>query len=461
MANMSLKRNEMPVQAPEKRSKNFSEVALGYSEEAAIDEAKRCLQCKNKPCTGGCPVKIDIPAFIAKVAEGDFEGAYEVISRSSSLPAVCGRVCPQETQCESKCVRGIKGEPVAIGRLERFVADWHNAHQTEDPEKVKTNGHKVAVVGSGPSGLACAGDLVKLGYEVTVFEALHVAGGVLVYGIPQFRLPKEIVSKEIDGLKALGVEVCTDTVIGKTLTVDELMEEYGYEAVFIGSGAGLPRFMNIPGENLKAVYSANEFLTRINLMKAYKEGSHTPVFRGKKVVVVGGGNVAMDAARCARRLGAEVAIVYRRSEKELPARLEEVEHAKEEGIVFHMLTNPVEITGDENKFVSGMLCQKMQFTEPDAKGRMGVAPVENSEFSLEADCVIMAIGTSPNPLIKSTTEGLETQKFGGIVADEKGQTSRKGVFAGGDAVTGAATVILAMGAGKTAAAAIDEYIRSK
>ncbi len=461
MANMSLKRNEMPVQDPAERSKNFSEVALGYTPESAMDEAKRCLQCKNKPCTGGCPVQIDIPGFIAKVAEGDFEGAYQVIRRSSSLPAVCGRVCPQETQCERKCVRGIKGESVAIGRLERFVADWHNANANDPVQKPESNSHKVAVVGSGPSGLACAGDLVKLGYQVTVFEALHVAGGVLVYGIPEFRLPKAIVQKEIEGLKAMGVEVCTDTVIGKTLTVDELMEEYGYEAVFIGSGAGLPRFMNIPGENLKAVYSANEFLTRINLMKAYREDSHTPVFRGQRVAVVGGGNVAMDAARCARRLGAEVAIVYRRSEKELPARLEEVEHAKEEGIVFHTLTNPVEIKGDENRFVKGIVCQRMRFTQPDAKGRMGVEPVENSEFELEADCVIMAIGTSPNPLIKSTTEGLETQKFGGIVADEKGQTSRKGVFAGGDAVTGAATVILAMGAGKTAAAAIDEYIRSK
>ena len=460
MANMSLTRNEMPVQDPVLRSRNFDEVALGYTPEAAMDEAKRCLQCKNKPCTGGCPVKIDIPAFIALVAKGEFEEAYQVITRSSSLPAVCGRVCPQETQCESKCVRGIKGEPVAIGRLERFVADWHNAHTSQSPSPVAKNGHKVAVVGSGPSGLACAGDLVKMGYDVTVFEALHVAGGVLVYGIPEFRLPKSIVRTEIASLQALGVTLCTDTVIGKTLTVDELMDEMGFEAVFIGSGAGLPRFMNIPGENLKAVYSANEFLTRINLMKAYQEGSHTPVFRGKSVAVVGGGNVAMDAARCARRLGAEVAIVYRRSEAELPARREEVEHAMEEGIVFHMLTNPVEILGNEERFVRGMTCQKMQFTQPDAKGRMGVAPVENSEFFLEADCVIMAIGTSPNPLIKSTTEGLETQKFGGIVADEMGRTSRKGVFAGGDAVTGAATVILAMGAGKTAAAAIDQYIKT-
>ena len=459
--NMSPTRNPMPTQDPILRGKNFSEVALGYTEEMAIDEAMRCLNCKNMPCVQGCPVKIHIPEFITKIKEGDFEGAYQIISKSSSLPAVCGRVCPQETQCESRCVRGIKGESVGIGRLERFVADWHNTFSTEAAVAPEANGHKVAVVGSGPSGLTCAGDLAKKGYAVTVYEAFHTAGGVLVYGIPEFRLPKAIVAKEVQTLKELGVKVETNVVIGKTLTVDELMEEYGFEAVFIGSGAGLPRFMNIPGENLKAVYSANEFLTRINLMKAYKEGSHTPVFRGKKVAVVGGGNVAMDAARCARRLGAEVAIVYRRSEKELPARLEEVEHAKEEGIVFHMLTNPVEITGDENKFVSGMICQKMQFTEPDAKGRMGVAPIENSEFSLEADCVIMAIGTSPNPLIKSTTEGLETQRFGGIVADEKGQTSRKGVFAGGDAVTGAATVILAMGAGKTAAAAIDEYIRTK
>ena len=461
MPNMSLKKNEMPVQDPAVRSSNFDEVALGYGEQAAIDEAKRCLNCKNKPCTGGCPVQINIPAFIARVAEGDFEGAYEVISEQSSLPAICGRVCPQETQCESRCVRGVKGEPVAIGRLERFVADRHNALKKSAPARPASNGHRVAVVGSGPSGLACAGDLAKKGYEVTVFEALHVAGGVLVYGIPEFRLPKTIVGGEIEGLSALGVDIRTDSVIGKTFTVDELLGEMGYEAVFIGSGAGLPRFMNIPGENLKAVYSANEFLTRINLMKAYREGSHTPVYRGKKVAVVGGGNVAMDAARCARRLGAEVTIVYRRSEKELPARLEEVEHAKEEGIVFNMLTNPVELLGDDKKFVRGMICRKMRFTEPDAKGRMGVAEIEGSDFEIEADCVIMAIGTSPNPLIKSTTQGLETTRHGGIVTDEKGRTSREGVFAGGDAVTGAATVILAMGAGKTAAAAIDEYISGK
>lgn len=462
MPNMSLKKNEMPSQAPDVRNKNFKEVALGYSEEQAIDEAQRCLHCKNKPCVGGCPVNIFIPDFIAEVAKGNFEEAYQIIVKSSSLPAVCGRVCPQETQCESKCVRGVKGEPVAIGRLERFVADWHNAHVKEAPKKPAPNGHRVAIVGSGPSGLTCAGDLAKLGYDVTVFEALHTAGGVLVYGIPEFRLPKAIVQKEIDSLKALGVKVETNMVIGRVLSVDELLED-GFEAVFIGSGAGLPRFMNIPGENLKGVYSANEFLTRVNLMKSYKEDSSTPIQHAKKVAVVGGGNVAMDAARCAKRLGAEdVYIVYRRSEKELPARAEEVEHAKEEGITFKLLNNPTRILGSEDGFVSGMECVEMELGEPDASGRRRPVEKAGSEFVLDVDCVIMAIGTSPNPLIKSTTKGLDTQKWGGIVVEEEtGLTSREGVYAGGDAVTGAATVILAMGAGKTAAKAIDEYIRNK
>ncbi len=462
MPNMSLKKNEMPSQAADVRNKNFLEVALGYTEAQAIDEAKRCLNCKNKPCVGGCPVSIHIPDFIAKVAEGDFEGAYQIISQSSSLPAVCGRVCPQESQCESKCVRGIKGEPVGIGRLERFVADYHNANCAEKAKAPQSNGHKVAVIGSGPSGLTCAGDLAKKGYKVTVFEALHLAGGVLVYGIPEFRLPKTIVQKEIDTLKDLGVDVETNMVIGKTVSIDELMSEYGFEAVFIGSGAGLPRFMNIPGENLKGVYSANEFLTRINLMKAYKPDSATPIEHGKKVAVVGGGNVAMDAARCAKRLGADVTIVYRRTENELPARREEVEHAMEEGIQFKFLTSPLEVRGDENGWVKALYCQEMKLGEPDASGRQRPVPVEGSEYEIEADCMIMAIGTSPNPLIKSTTKGLETQKWGGIIADEKtGLTSREGVYAGGDAVTGAATVILAMGAGKDAAAAIDEYLSNK
>ena len=459
MPNMSLKKNEMPSQAPEVRNKNFLEVALGYTQEQALDEAKRCLNCKNKPCVSGCPVNIHIPDFIQKVAQGDFEGAYQVITQSSSLPAVCGRVCPQESQCEQKCVRGIKGEPVAIGRLERFVADWHNAHTCEAPQRPAPNGHKVAVVGSGPAGLTCAGDLAKKGYEVTVFEALHTAGGVLVYGIPEFRLPKAIVQKEIDGLKALGVKVETNMVIGRVLSVDELLEQ-GFEAVFIGSGAGLPRFMNIHGENLKGVYSANEFLTRVNLMKAYLPGSDTPIQHARRVAVVGGGNVAMDAARCAKRLGAEeVFIVYRRSEKELPARAEEVEHAKEEGIVFHLLNNPTKILGDDQGNVTGMECVRMELGEPDASGRRRPVEVPGSEFVLEVDSVIMAIGTSPNPLIKSTTQGLETQKWGGIVVEEAtGLTSRERVYAGGDAVTGAATVILAMGAGKTAAQAIHKAL---
>ena len=462
MPNMSLKKNEMPSQEPQVRSKNFLEVALGYTEEQALDEAQRCLHCKNKPCVSGCPVGINIPDFIEKVAQRDFEGAYQIITQQSSLPAVCGRVCPQETQCESNCVRGIKGEPVGIGRLERFVADWHNQNVCEAPQRPVSNGHKVAVVGSGPSGLACAGDLAKKGYDVTVFEALHTAGGVLVYGIPEFRLPKAIVQKEIDTLKALGVKVETNMVIGRVLSIDELLEQ-GFEAVFIGSGAGLPRFMNIPGENLKGVYSANEFLTRVNLMKAYLPGSDTPIEHAKRVAVVGGGNVAMDAARCAKRLGAEeVSIVYRRSEKELPARAEEVEHAKEEGIVFRLLNNPTQILGDDQGNVRGMECVRMELGEPDASGRRRPVEVPGSEFVLDVDCVIMSIGTSPNPLIKSTTKGLETQKWGGIIVEEEtGLTSREGVYAGGDAVTGAATVILAMGAGKTAAKAIDEHISGK
>lgn len=461
MPNMSLTKNEMPVQSPDVRNSNFSEVALGYTEEQAIDEAKRCLNCKNKPCVTGCPVQIDIPAFISEVAEGNFEEAYKIITKSSSLPAVCGRVCPQETQCESKCIRGKKGEPVAIGRLERYVADRHNALAESAVEKPVSNGHKAAVIGSGPSGLACAGDLAKKGYDVTVFEALHVAGGVLSYGIPEFRLPKSIVQKEIDGLKSLGVKVETNTVVGKSVSIDELMKEEGFETVFIGSGAGLPRFMRIPGENLNGVYSANEFLTRINLMKAYKPDSTTPINAGKKAVVVGGGNVAMDAARCAKRLGADVTVVYRRTEKELPARAEEVKHAMEEGINFKFLTNPTEITATENGWVKGIICQQMELSEPDASGRAKPVPVEGALFEIEADCVIMSIGTSPNPLIKSTTEGLETQKWGGIIADDNGLTSREGVYAGGDAVTGAATVILAMGAGKKAAAAMDEYMQNK
>ena len=456
MPNMSPKKNEMPSQAPEVRARNFDEVALGYSEEQAIDEAKRCLNCRNMPCVSGCPVRIHIPAFIAKVAEGDFEGAYRVISEASSLPAVCGRVCPQETQCESKCVRGIKGESVGIGRLERFVADYHMKHSEEKVAEPKKNGHRVAVIGSGPASLACAGDLAKRGFDVTVFEALHTPGGVLVYGIPEFRLPKEIVRREIDGLRELGVDIDCNMVIGKILSIDEL-EERGYEAVFIGTGAGLPKFMNIPGENLPGVLSANEFLTRVNLMKAYREDSDTPIRRSSRVAVVGGGNVAMDAARCALRLGAkEVSIVYRRSEAELPARREEVEHAKEEGIVFRFLTNPTEILAGEDGTVGALKCVEMELGEADASGRRRPVTKEGSDFVIEADTVIMALGTSPNPLIKSTTEGLETQKWGGIVADEHGLTSRENVYAGGDAVTGAATVILAMGAGKAAAQAIAE-----
>ena len=461
MPNMKIPRTDMPQQEPAVRAKNFLEVATGYTMQMALDEASRCLHCKHKPCVNGCPVNINIPDFIKMITEENFEGAYQVISESSSLPAVCGRVCPQESQCESKCVRGIKTEPVAIGRLERFVADYHNEHSTEKIQKPESNGHKIAVIGSGPSGLTCAGDLAKLGYEVTIFEALHTAGGVLQYGIPEFRLPKAIVNKEVDNLRDLGVNVETNMVIGRVLSIDELMED-GYEAVFIGSGAGLPRFMNIPGENLKGVYSANEFLTRVNLMKAYKEGSTTPIMHAKRVAVVGGGNVAMDAARSALRLGAEeVNIIYRRSDAELPARAEEVHHAKEEGIIFRTLTNPVEILGDDDDAVTGIKCVEMELGEPDASGRRRPIVKEGSEFTIPMDCVIMSIGTSPNPLIKSTTEGLDTQKWGGIIADEDGLTSRPFVYAGGDAVTGAATVILAMGAGKKAAVAIDKAIKNK
>jgi glutamate synthase (NADPH/NADH) small chain len=462
MPNMSLKKVPIPEQDPQVRNKNFDEVALGYTEEMAIEEAKRCLNCKHKPCIAGCPVNVQIPEFISLIAEGKFAEAYETIIQTNSLPAVCGRVCPQETQCEQRCVRGIKGEPVAIGRLERFAADWAMKHLEKTYEKTPRNGKKVAVIGSGPSGLSCAGDLIKMGYDVTIFEAFHTAGGVLVYGIPEFRLPKALVQKEIDGLLAQGVEIRTNMVIGKTFTIDELFQE-GYSAVFIGSGAGLPNFMNIPGENLNGVYSANEFLTRINLMKAYKNDADTPIKRGKTVAVVGGGNVAMDAARSAIRLGADkVYIVYRRSEKELPARLEEIHHAKEEGIIFKFLTNPIRILGDENGWVTGLECVEMELGEPDASGRRRPVVKEGSQHILEVDTVIISIGTSPNPLIRGTTPDLETNQWGCIVADEQtGQTSKEGVFAGGDAVTGAATVILAMGAGKAAAKAIDEYIKSK
>lgn len=462
MPNMQSQKTPMPSQEPGARSRNFDEVALGYTPDMAVNEAKRCLQCKNKPCVSACPVCIDIPAFIHNVAEGDFEAAYTVLSRSSALPAVCGRVCPQENQCEGKCVRGIKGEPVAIGRLERFVADWHREHAAFAAAKPASNGHKVAVIGAGPSGLACAGDLAKLGYDVTVYEALHVPGGVLSYGIPEFRLPKSIVAQETDGLRQLGVRIECNTVIGKTLLVDELFE-MGYEALFIGTGAGLPRFMGIPGESLKGVYSANEYLTRVNLMKAYRPDSATPIRYSQKVAVVGGGNVAMDAARCAKRLGAgEVSIVYRRGMQELPARREEVEHAQEEGIVFRTLCNPVEILGNENGDVCGMRCVEMTLGEPDASGRRRPVVKEGSDFTLEVDTVIMSIGTSPNPLIRKTTPGLETNRHGCIVVqDEDGLTSREGVYAGGDAVTGAATVILAMGAGKKAAKAIDQYIQNR
>ena len=467
--NKSKVKNPMPTQEPKVRAGNFQEVALGYTQETAVDEARRCLNCKNSPCVNGCPVNIHIPEFIEKIKESDFEGAYQIISQSSSLPAVCGRVCPQESQCECECVRGKKGDPVGIGRLERFVADWHNEHNTEKPVPAASNGKRVAVVGSGPSGLTCAGDLARKGYKVTVFEALHTAGGVLVYGIPEFRLPKAIVQKEVDNLKDLGVDVETNIIIGKTLTVDELFEK-GYDAVFIGSGAGLPNFMGIPGEAYKGVYSANEFLTRSNLMKAYKDDPVTPIMTGGRVAVVGGGNVAMDAARTALCLGADkVYIVYRRSMEELPARKEEVEHAIEEGIDFRLLNNPIEILGYENPddkrdpkngFVTGMRCIQMELGEPDENGRRRPVPIPGSEFLLDVDTVVISIGTSPNPLIKSTTEGLEVNRHGGFIVEETtGATSRKGVYAGGDAVTGAATVISAMGAGKTAAKAIDEYLK--
>ena len=462
MANMSLKKVPMPEQDPNVRNKNFEEVALGYTKEMAIEEATRCLNCKNKPCVGGCPVNVPIPAFIEKVAAGDFEGAYEVITTENALPAICGRVCPQENQCEGKCVRGIKGEPVGIGRMERFVADWHMAHAKETEVNIDKNGMKVAVVGCGPAGITCAGELIKKGYDVTVFEALHKPGGVLSYGIPEFRLPKDLVAKEIESVQKLGVDIETNVIVGRSITIDELMED-GYKAVFVGSGAGLPRFLNIPGENHLGVYSANEFLTRVNLMKGYKfPECPTPVKVGKKVAVVGAGNVAMDAARTALRLGAEVHVIYRRGEEELPARVEEVHHAKEEGVIFDLLTNPKEILADENDWVKGMKVVKMQLGEPDASGRRRPEEIPGSEYEIELDTVIMSLGTSPNPLIASTTKGLETNKRKCIVAEEEnGQTSKACVFAGGDAVTGAATVILAMGAGKAGAKGIHELLSNK
>ena len=464
MANMSMTKNPIPEQEPLVRNKNFDEVALGYTEEIAIDEAKRCLNCRQHPCVSGCPVNVRIPEFIAKVAEGEFEEAYKIITSTNSLPAVCGRVCPQEHQCEGKCVRGIKGESVGIGRLERFVADWHAAHADPNAkvEKPVSNGHRVAVVGSGPAGLTCAGDLARMGYEVTVYELFHKAGGVLVYGIPEFRLPKAIVAREVAALEEMGVKIVTDAVIGRAISIDELLTEEGFEAVFLGSGAGLPRFLGIPGENLLGVYSANEFLTRINLMKAYREDYDTPIKHHKCVAVVGAGNVAMDAARCAKRLGAEhVYVVYRRGMEEVPARKEEVHHAQEEEVEFKLLTNPVRVIGDEKGYVTGIECIKMELGEPDEKGRRRPMPVEGSNFVLEVDAMIDALGTSPNPLLRMTTPGLEADKHGCLIADEKGKTTHEGVFAGDDAVTGAATVILAMGAGKTAATAIDEYIKNK
>ena len=465
MANMRMTKNEMPEQDPIVRAGNFDEVALGYTPEMAIDEAKRCLNCKNPACRTGCPVAVRIPEFIAKVAEGEFEAAYEIITSTNSLPAVCGRVCPQEKQCESKCIRGLKGESVGIGRLERFVADWHMAEQAKlekvEVEVPASNGHRIAVVGSGPAGLTCAGDLRKMGYDVTIFEALHKSGGVLVYGIPQFRLPKEIVAKEIENLKAMGVKIINNAIIGKSETVDELFAD-GFEAVFIGSGAGLPQFLHIPGENLLGVYTANELLTRVNLMKAYRDDYDTPIKHFHRVAVVGAGNVAMDAARVAKRLGAEhVFICYRRGRDELPARLEEVEHAEAEGIEFHLLNNPTRILAGDDGFVTGIELQRQELGEPDAKGRRSPVPVPGSEWVLDVDTVIIAIGTSPNPLIRNTTGGLTFTRKGGIVADEGGVTAREGVFAGGDAVTGAATVILAMGAGKAGAVSIDNYIKSK
>ncbi len=463
MANMTPVKTPMPNQAPEVRAHNFEEVALGYTEEMARQEAERCLNCKNPRCVQGCPVNVRIPEFIAKVAAGDYEAAYEIITSTNALPAISGRVCPQESQCESKCVRGVKGEPVGIGRLERFVADWHRTHSNDLPKQPESNGHKVAVVGSGPSSLTCASDLAKQGYQVTIFEAFHTAGGVLVYGIPEFRLPKAIVQSEVEKLKALGVEVMTDMVIGKVLSIDELMEDMGFEAVFIGTGAGLPRFMGIPGEGYAGVCSANEYLTRTNLMKAYLEEYDTPQLKSRAVAVVGGGNVAMDACRCAMRLGAEkVYIVYRRSMEEMPARNEEIEHAQEEGIDFRLLCNPVEILGDDKGHVSGIKCIQMELGEPDASGRRRPVEVPGSEFVLDVDTVVMALGTSPNPLIRSTTPGLEANRRGClVVGEDEVSTTREGVFAGGDAVTGAATVILAMGAGKKAAVAIDKYIKNK
>ncbi len=456
---------KVPVREQEAaaRAKNFDEVCLGYNKEEAMEEAARCINCKNAQCVKGCPVAIDIPAFIEQVKLGNIEAAYQIISQSSALPAVCGRVCPQESQCEGKCIRGIKGDPISIGKLERFVADWARENNIKPEPAKEKNGKKVAVIGSGPAGLTCAGDLARLGYDVTIFEALHEAGGVLVYGIPEFRLPKEeVVAKEIANVESLGVKIEKNVIIGKSITIDELIEEEGFEAVFIGSGAGLPKFMGIPGENANGVFSANEYLTRSNLMKAFNEDSNTPIMRGKKVAVVGGGNVAMDAARTALRLGAEVHIVYRRSEEELPARVEEVHHAKEEGIIFDLLTNPTEILENENNWVRGMKCIRMELGEPDASGRRRPVEIPDSEFEMELDTVIMSLGTSPNPLISSTTEGLETNKWKCIVADEEfGRTSKEGVFAGGDAVTGAATVILAMGAGKAAAKGIHNYLSSQ
>ena len=460
MANMQMTKTPMPEQDPQVRNHNFLEVAQGYTLEQAMNEAKRCIHCKNPACVSGCPVGIPIPDFLAKVAEGDIAAAYEILSNANALPAISGRVCPQENQCEGKCVRGVKGEPVAIGRVERFVADWAAEHGLSNVATAPKNGHKVAVIGSGPAGLTCAGELARMGYDVTVFEAFHTAGGVLTYGIPEFRLPKAIVAREVSNLEKMGVDIELNMVIGKILTIPEIFAR-GYEAVFIASGAGLPMFMKIPGEGLVGVYSANEYLTRINLMKAYQEGSPTPILHNQKVAVVGGGNVAMDAARCAKRLGAEVHIVYRRSEAELPARAEEVHHAKEEGIIFDLLTNPVSIEGDEKGHVKAMTCIRMELGEPDASGRRRPVPVEGSEYQVEVDAVIMALGTSPNPMSTKGTEGLEKTRKGCVAADEEGKTSLPGVFAGGDAATGAATVILAMGAGKSAAKSIDAYIKSK
>ena len=460
MPNLSPNKVSMPVQDPLERIHNFDEVAIGYTQEMAKEEAERCLHCKHKPCVQGCPVNVNIPDFIEKVKDGEFEEAYRIISLTSNLPSICGRVCPQENQCEKYCVRGIKTESVAIGRLERFVADYHRTHHTEDSKKIPSNGHKVAIVGAGPAGLTCAGDLALKGYQVTIFEALHVAGGVLMYGIPEFRLPKQIVQDEISKLKEMGVEIITNFVVGRSDTIDSIQKE-GYEAIFIGSGAGLPNFMGLPGENLKGVYSANEFLTRINLMKAYKEDADTPIQKPNRCVVVGGGNVAMDAARCARRLGSEVHIVYRRSMEELPARKEEVEHAIEEGIQFDLLCNPVRVIGDEQGWVQQIECVRMELGEPDDSGRRRPVVIEGSNFKLDIDCMIMAIGTSPNPLIRQTTEGIEVNRKGCFVVDEDGMTSRDSIYAGGDAVTGAATVIQAMGAGKKAAEAIDQKIQSK